>query len=278
MTRHPELKKQIGYYPIHPTAAGRGLFDEGLHVYHWHGDGFELPAGGTLLATGSTFPNEAFSMGENAYGVQFHPEIDGAIMRRWIEAGIEDGDMKHNGAQSGEEQEALRHIHEPGMQAWFDRFPRRLARGAGWRAARGGRMTRVAGKVALVTGAGQGIGRACAELLAREGAQVAAADINAETVALVADAIEQAGDQALALALDVTDEAAWQDAIARAVDRFGGLDILVNNAGVAGPENVETTDLALWRRIMGVNLTGTFLGMKHAIPKMRLRGGARSST
>jgi len=122
VTRHPELKKQIGYYPIHPAAAGRELFDEGLHVYHWHGDGFELPAGGKLLATGSTFPNEAFSMSENAYGVQFHPEIDGAIMRRWIKVGIEDGDMKHNGAQSGEEQEALRRIHEPGMQAWLDRF------------------------------------------------------------------------------------------------------------------------------------------------------------
>jgi GMP synthase (glutamine-hydrolysing) len=115
-------EKQIGYYPNHPTAAGRGLFDEGLHVYHWHGDGFELPAGGTLLATGSTFPNEAFSMGANVYGVQFHPEIDGAIMRRWIAAGIEDGDMKHNGAQSGAEQEALHQIHEPGMQAWLDRF------------------------------------------------------------------------------------------------------------------------------------------------------------
>ena len=122
VTRHPELKKQIGYYPVHPTAAGRGLFDEGLHVYHWHGDGFEMPAGGKLLATGSTFPNEAFSMDENAYGVQFHPEIDGAIMRRWIKAGIEDGDMKHNGVQSGEQQEALRRIHEPGMQAWLDRF------------------------------------------------------------------------------------------------------------------------------------------------------------
>ena len=138
-------------------------------------------------------------------------------------------------------------------------------------------MTRVAGKVALVTGAGQGIGRACAELLAREGAQVAAADINAENIALVADAIEQAGGEALALALDVTDEAAWCDAIARTVDRFGGLDILVNNAGIAGPENVETTDLALWRKIMGVNLTGTFLGMKHAIAKMRLRAGLVAS-
>jgi len=134
-------------------------------------------------------------------------------------------------------------------------------------------MTRVAGKVALVTGAGQGIGRACAELLAREGAQVVVADINAENAALSVAAIETAGGEAMALALNVTDEAEWQDAIARTVDRFGGLDILVNNAGIAGPENVETTDLALWRKIMGVNLTGTFLGMKHAIPMMRTRGG-----
>ena len=134
-------------------------------------------------------------------------------------------------------------------------------------------MSRVAGKVALVTGAGKGIGRACADLLAREGAQVALADIVAESTVLAADVIEQAGGQALALALDVTDEPAWQHAIAHTVDRFGGLDILVNNAGIAGPENVETTDLALWHKIMGVNLTGTFLGMKHAIPVMRTRGG-----
>ena len=134
-------------------------------------------------------------------------------------------------------------------------------------------MNRVAGKVAIVTGVGQGIGRACAELLASEGAQVAVADINAENATLAAAAIESAGGQSLYLALDVTDEAAWQDAIARTVNRFGRLDILVNNAGIAGPENVETTDLALWHKIMGVNLTGTFLGMKHAIPMMRKRGG-----
>jgi GMP synthase (glutamine-hydrolysing) len=93
-----------------------------LCVYHWHGDGFELLAGARLRAMSSTFPNAAVSMVEIAYGVQLHPGIDGAIMRRWIEAGIEDGDMKHNSAQSGAEQEAMGHIHEPGMQAWFDRF------------------------------------------------------------------------------------------------------------------------------------------------------------
>ncbi len=122
--RHAEGKKQIGYYPIHPTAEGRSLFKEGLHVYHWHGEGFELPRDAELLAAGSTFPNEAFRLGRSAYGVQFHPEVNEAIMRRWVGAGVEDGDILHDGAQSGETQEALRRLHEAGMHRWLEGFVR----------------------------------------------------------------------------------------------------------------------------------------------------------
>jgi len=82
---HPERVYEIGYVPIAPTAAGAGFLDGPLHVYHWHKEGFELPAGAELLATGPVFPNQAFRYGASAYGVQFHPEVTPTIFRRWIE-------------------------------------------------------------------------------------------------------------------------------------------------------------------------------------------------
>lgn len=85
VTPHPDGVTEIGYFPIQPTAAGQPFFHTSMHVYHWHHEGFELPIGAELLATGRTFVNQAFRYGKNAYGVQFHPEITDEIMQRWIE-------------------------------------------------------------------------------------------------------------------------------------------------------------------------------------------------
>src|ERR1700753_2238372 len=86
---HPEGRAQIGYYPIRPTAAGHaacpGWPD---HVYHWHREGFELPAGADLLAEGCDFPNEAIQYG-HAFGFQFHPDVTTAMMHRWTTRGCE---------------------------------------------------------------------------------------------------------------------------------------------------------------------------------------------
>jgi len=133
-------------------------------------------------------------------------------------------------------------------------------------------MGRVAGKVAIVTGAAQGLGRAAAEMLAREGAAVMVTDINEAGAGEVAAGIEAAGHKAAPARLDVSDEAAWQAVIARTQALFGGLDVLVNNAGIALQKNVEDTTLEEWRRLMAVDLDGVYLGTKHGIGAMKARG------
>jgi NAD(P)-dependent dehydrogenase (short-subunit alcohol dehydrogenase family) len=131
---------------------------------------------------------------------------------------------------------------------------------------------RVAGKIALVTGAGSGIGEACATLLAREGATVVVTDIR-ETGRGVAEAISAVGGAASFLPLDVTDEAAWAAAIAEVRAQHGRLDILVNNAGFGIASSIVDFALEDWRRQTAVVYDGPFLGMKHAIPLMREGGG-----
>lgn len=120
VTRHAEGLREIGFYPITPTDAGRGMFDEGLHVYHWHKEGWELPPGAELLARGETFPNQAFRYRETVYGIQFHPEVNRRIMSRWIELAGED--LEHPGAQSAEEQNAGCSAHEARMHGWLEGF------------------------------------------------------------------------------------------------------------------------------------------------------------
>ena len=127
-------------------------------------------------------------------------------------------------------------------------------------------MDRVKGKVALVTGGASGIGREAAQLLAREGAQVAVTDRNAEGAAAVAREI---GKTAIAIPLDVTVEAQWQAAVAKTVEAFGRFNVLVHSAGVGILKDVEKTSLEEWRFVHAVNLDGVFLGCKHAIPAMR---------
>lgn len=134
-------------------------------------------------------------------------------------------------------------------------------------------MGRVEGKVALITGASLGLGRASARLLAREGASIVATDRRVEEGKALVREIESTGAKAIFLEHDVSDEINWARVIAGAIERFSGLDILVNNAGVGHAGNVEMTTLEDWRWLMSINLDGVFLGAKHAIAAMKTRGG-----
>ena len=125
---------------------------------------------------------------------------------------------------------------------------------------------RVAGKVALVTGAAQGLGAAIARMLAREGARVALTDLNLDGARAMADEI---GAAAIAYPHDVADEAAWADVIGWVQADFGGLSILVNNAGIGVLGGVEALSLEDWRRVMAVNADSVFLGCKHALPLLK---------
>lgn len=135
-------------------------------------------------------------------------------------------------------------------------------------------MPALANKVALITGASSGIGRATAKLFAQEGAKVIVGARRREPLdALVAE-IVAAGGHALAVAGDVRDEAFARNLVDAAVNHFGGLDIAFNNAGAFG-EMQPTPDLSIeaWTAIIETNLTGAFLGAKHQIPAMLVRGG-----
>jgi NAD(P)-dependent dehydrogenase (short-subunit alcohol dehydrogenase family) len=135
-------------------------------------------------------------------------------------------------------------------------------------------MGRVTGKVGLVTGAAVGIGKATAELLAREGAKVVLSDVKEEEGEAAAEGIRTKGGEAIFLRQDVSLETDWQEAIGLVLKSFGHLDIVVNNAGVANGGSVEKVTLEHWRRLMAVNLDGVFLGTKHAIIAMKGRGGS----
>ena len=132
---------------------------------------------------------------------------------------------------------------------------------------------RLAGKVALVSGAASGMGQSEATIFAREGAKVVVADILEAEGKQVADKIAAGGGQARFVRLDVTSEAEWDAAVKAAVGAFGKLDVLVNNAGISGTYDTDMLSSAAWDKVMAVNAKGVFLGMKAAIPLMKKAGG-----
>jgi NAD(P)-dependent dehydrogenase (short-subunit alcohol dehydrogenase family) len=132
---------------------------------------------------------------------------------------------------------------------------------------------RVHGKVALVTGGALGIGEACCKVFAREGAKVAVTDVKEKEGEAVANAIRDAGGDAVFMKHDVASEEDWERAVDAAVAKWGRLDVLVNNAGIGATTNAEDDTLEKWRRLMSVNLDGVFLGTKYAIRAMKKSGG-----
>ena len=133
---------------------------------------------------------------------------------------------------------------------------------------------RYAGKVALVTGAAGGIGRATAERLAREGAAVLLADLPGSALEAAADAVRAAGGRAVAAAADVAREADVEALVGRAERELGGLDLLVNNAGIEGAvAPIESYPLDVFDRVLAVNVRGVFLGLRFGGPALQRRGG-----
>jgi NAD(P)-dependent dehydrogenase (short-subunit alcohol dehydrogenase family) len=140
-------------------------------------------------------------------------------------------------------------------------------------------MGRVEGKVAIVTGGGSGIGRASCELLAREGAAVVVADLDAESAQRVAQGIVDAGGRALAQPVDVRREASIEAMVRAAIDAFGALHVLCNNAADTSLRAMEQDRALLdvstetWDRVLAVDLRSVFLGCRYAIPRMIDAGG-----
>ena len=131
---------------------------------------------------------------------------------------------------------------------------------------------RLEGKIALVTGAAAGMGESAARIFAREGAKVVVADLLEKEGSAVAASIVSAGGEAMFLRMDVSGEEQWREAVRATVKRYGRLDVLVNNAGISGavPDRMSTE---YFDKLMAINVRGTFLGMKYAIPEMQKAGG-----
>jgi 3alpha(or 20beta)-hydroxysteroid dehydrogenase len=131
-------------------------------------------------------------------------------------------------------------------------------------------MGRLEGKVALVTGGARGQGAAEVRLFAAEGAKVVAADVRVDAGEALA---AELGDDVVFVRHDVADEGSWEGAIATAVERFGGLHVLVNNAGIGHTATIATHSLGDYERVIAVNQTGVFLGIRSAIEPMTAAGG-----
>lgn len=131
---------------------------------------------------------------------------------------------------------------------------------------------RFAGLTAIVTGGANGIGKATAELFAREGAKVLIADIS-DVVEITSREFSGQGMDVIGRVVDVTSETAVAAMVSAALERWQRLDIMVANAGIGGVGSAEDVDMAVWERVLAVNLNGVFLCTRHAVPAMRANGG-----
>ncbi|NLT25581.1 MAG: glucose 1-dehydrogenase [Microbacteriaceae bacterium] len=129
---------------------------------------------------------------------------------------------------------------------------------------------RLQDKVAIITGGASGMGAADARLFVEEGAKVVITDLNEEAGAALADEL---GENAVFVRQNVADEAEWQTVVDTAIERFGRVDVLVNNAGILFMKPIEETSLADMEKMLAVNVTGVFLGMKAVVPHMKQQGG-----
>ncbi|WP_100010139.1 SDR family NAD(P)-dependent oxidoreductase [Lentibacillus sediminis] len=135
-------------------------------------------------------------------------------------------------------------------------------------------MSRLKDKVAIVTGAGGGQGKEEAILFAKEGAKVVVTDIQEDKVKEVVSEIKENGGFAIGFYHDVSSEEQWEQVVKDSIAEFGKVDVLVNNAGISDAgEAFHEISLEKWQRTQNINLTGTFLGMKHVIPNMLEHGG-----
>jgi NAD(P)-dependent dehydrogenase (short-subunit alcohol dehydrogenase family) len=132
---------------------------------------------------------------------------------------------------------------------------------------------RLAGKVAIVTGAASGIGEGIAELFGREGAKLALADVDVDNGERVVSAVRASGGEAIFIRTDVGVEAEIEALVGRVVEEFGTVNILVNNAGIIDFTPLDSLDCERWDRVLNVNLRSAVLGAKHVIPHMRRAGG-----
>ena len=131
---------------------------------------------------------------------------------------------------------------------------------------------RLDGKIAIITGAGSGIGAAHARIFAREGAKVAVTDIRESVGLAVVEQIGQAGGEAVFLHHDVASEESWASVVEQVAGKFGGITTLVNNAGLNHMRGVEDETVEGWNHIVSIDQTGTWLGMKAAMPHLRASG------
>ncbi|MDP7641749.1 MAG: glutamine amidotransferase, partial [Alphaproteobacteria bacterium] len=120
---HAEGLYEFGYYPVTPLGDGDDLQMDGpLEVCHRHGEGFELPAGATHLARRESFPNQAFRYGATSFAVQFHPEVNDAVIDAWLNRDPPPEDLARRGAQSADEQFRHHASHQQAMHAWLEKF------------------------------------------------------------------------------------------------------------------------------------------------------------
>jgi GMP synthase (glutamine-hydrolysing) len=117
---HPQGIQEIGYFPVHPTPAGRAFFPDTMQVFQWHKEGFDLPNGAELLAEGEVYTHQAFRYRGNAFALQFHPEVTEAINRLWINGGAHR--LLQPGAQPVDQQFANRQRFDPIVDRWLDDF------------------------------------------------------------------------------------------------------------------------------------------------------------